>query len=143
MKKSKYILTVILPLLIIVVTSSFITKKNQTYSATDILKNANFNAANSTVTVHSINIDDKDIFVEIKLPEETQQQLIEAFKNAKFGNVTTTWLDYDYRINITLNTGHAMFLDSQNKSLTVISTKETYTISNDSDFFTILKKATE
>lgn len=134
MKKSKYILTVILPLLIIVVTSSFITKKNQTYSATDILKNANFNAANSTVTVHSINIDDKDIFVEIKLPEETQQQLIEAFKNAKFGNVTTTWLDYDYRINITLNTGHAMFLDSQNKSLTVISTKETYTISNDSDF---------
>lgn len=35
------------------------------------------------------------------------------------------------------------YSDSHNKSLTVISTKEDYTISNDSNFFTILKKTTQ
>ena len=142
-KNKKFILTVILPLLIIVVASFFIAIKSRTYSATDVLTNANFNAANPTVTVHRVNIGYKDIFTDIKLPKETQKELIESFKNAKFEKASVSLLDYDYRINFTLNTGYAIFLDSHNKSLTVISTKEDYRISNDSNFFTILKKTTQ
>ena len=96
-----------------------------TYSATDVLENANFNAANPSVSIHSIDYDKEGLFTEIKIPEVTQQELIKAFKNAKFKKITdSTSLDFDYRITIILNTGYAMFLDSNKISLYTIDAKE-------------------
>jgi len=135
---------IILPLLIIVIASAFfIAMKNQNYHATDVLENADFKAKNPSVTIHSINTDKEDIYKKIEIPEKTQRELITAFQNAKFKKTTINAINYDYRITIALNTGYSMYLDSDEKSLTIISTNKDYTIVNDSDFFSILEKATK
>lgn len=87
---------------------------NTKLSATDLLENANFDAESQTVNVHKINVDNSpDIFEEIMIPEETQQELIRTFENVQFESVGDRGrLDFNYRINMTLNTGYVMFLDS-------------------------------
>ncbi|MGE7921151.1 hypothetical protein ACQKM9_19750 [Viridibacillus sp. NPDC093762] len=133
---------IIVALLLIMV--GIIIFANRTYSASDVLGDyADLNAENPFVSIESIDLETEDIFSSIEIPEETQQELIEAFKNAKFKRVTDGSSDYDYRINITLNTGYAMYAVSDKKSLSIIDTHEYYTIENDSDFFKILKNATE
>ncbi|QFG01226.1 hypothetical protein PB01_16770 [Psychrobacillus glaciei] len=121
---------------------------NRNYSASDVLGDyADLNAKNPFVSMKSIDIETGDIFTTIEIPEETQQELIDAFKNAKFKRVTDISSDYDYRINITFNTGYAMYVDSDKKLLCIIDThgdkNEYYTIENDSDFFKILKNSTK
>ena len=140
---------IILPLLIIIIAVVFfIAMKDHNDSATDILENADFNAENPTVTIFSIDMDKKEIFTEIEIPEKTQQELTKAFQKAKFKKTTINSSNYDYRITITLNAGYSMYLDSDKKSLTIIrtnqdSTNKNYAIVNDSDFFSILEKATK
>ncbi|MEK4427175.1 hypothetical protein [Solibacillus sp. FSL K6-1523] len=117
---------------------------NNKLSATDVLENANFDAENRTVTIHTINTDKEDIFTEFKISEEAQREVLKAFENAKFEKITSlNPVDYDYRITISLNRGYPMYLDSTKKSLTLIDTKENYTIINETDLFDILKKATK
>ncbi|WP_374966199.1 hypothetical protein [Lysinibacillus sp. RS5] len=139
---------IILPLLIIIIAVVFfIAMKDHNDSATDVLENADFNAENPTVTIFSVNTEKKDIFTEIEIPEKTQQELIKAFQNAKFKKTTINTTNYDYRITITLNAGYSMYLDSDKKILSIISTDgsadKKYAIVNDSDFFSILEKATK
>jgi len=135
---------IILPLLIIIIAVVFfIAMKDHNDSATDILENADFNAENPTVTIFSIDMDKKEIFTEIEIPEKTQQELTKAFQKAKFKKTTINSSNYDYRITITLNAGYSMYLDSDKKSLTIINTNQNYAIVNDSDFFSILEKATK
>ncbi|MGA3600846.1 hypothetical protein [Lysinibacillus agricola] len=121
--------------------------KDHNDSATDVLENVDFNAENPTVTIFSIDMDKKEIFTEIEIPEKTQQELIKAFQKAKFKKTTINSSNYDYRITITLNAGYSMYLDSDKKILSIISTDgsadKKYTIVNDSDFFSILEKATK
>jgi len=134
---------IILSLLIIVVAIGFlIAKKDQSYSATDVLENADFNVENPTITIHTVDTDKEDIYTQIEIPEETQKQLIQAFQNAKFDKTTINPIDYDYRITISLKTGYTMYLVSDKKSLNLISNHENYAIVNDNDFFSILEKAT-
>ncbi|QDQ02421.1 hypothetical protein FOH38_19175 [Lysinibacillus fusiformis] len=142
MHKRKAFVTISIVIVIVAGICLFLLDK-RTYSATDVLENADFNAENPTVTIHSINTDKEDIYTKIEIPEETQHELIKAFKNAKFEKTTVSLIDYNYRINIALNTGYAMFLDSDEKLLTISNTKENYAIANDSDFFSILEKATK
>jgi len=135
---------IILPLLIIMIAVSFsIAKKDQSYTATDILENADFNVENPTITIHSVDTDKNDIYTQIEIPEETQKKLIQAFQNAKFDKTTINPIDYDYRITISLNTDYTMYLVLDKKSLTVTSTHVNYAIVNNSDFFSILEKATK
>lgn len=135
---------IILPLLIIVIAIGFlIAKKDQSYSATDVLENADFNVENPTITIHTVDTEKEDIYTQIEIPEETQKRLIQAFQKAKFDKTTLNPVDYDYRITISLNTGYTMYLVSDKKSLTVTITDENYAIFNDSDFFSILEKATK
>lgn len=135
---------IILSLLIIVVAIGFlIVKKDQSYSATDVLENADFNVENPTITIHTVDTDKEDIYTQIEIPEETQKKLIQAFQNAKFDKTTINPVDYDYRITISLNTGYTMYLVSDKKSLNLISNHENYAIVNDNDFFSILEKTTK
>ncbi|GAA3347171.1 hypothetical protein [Lysinibacillus fusiformis] len=140
MKKIK----VILSLLIIVIAIGFlIAKKDGGYSATDVLENANFTVENPSITIHTVDTDKEDIYTRIKIPEETQKRLLQAFQNAKFDKATINPVDYDYRITISLNTGYTMYLVSEKRSLTVNRTEENYTMVNDNDFFSILEKVTK
>ncbi|KQL33679.1 hypothetical protein AN959_16265 [Psychrobacillus sp. FJAT-21963] len=135
---------VIIVLLLIMVGFFIFANANRTYSASDILGDyADLNSENPFVDIESIDHETENIFTSIEIPEETQQELIEAFKNAKFKKASDVSSDYDYRINITLNTGYAMFVDSDKKSLIILDTYENYTMENDSDFFQILKNATK
>lgn len=153
MKKSKIIKIVIVSLLVIVSAGvgAVFAMKDQTYSATDILKtdtsSPDFNAENQSVTVTRLNLDaEVDDILDIEIPEEIQQELIKAFKNAKFEEKTIDPSEYDYRIRITLNRGYPMYLISDKKSLTLVNpdgTFEHYEIVNESDFFSILEKATK
>ncbi|MEK4521361.1 hypothetical protein NSQ95_12720 [Psychrobacillus sp. FSL W7-1457] len=113
---------------------------NQEYSATDILENANFNLDNQFLNVHSIDVERENIFEEVEIPLERQHDLIKIFKNAKFIPAEST-ADHDYRINITLNTGYAMFLDSKRSSLYVISSEKNYEMKGGEEFFAILNNA--
>lgn len=118
---------------------------NTKLSATDLLENANFDAESQTVNVHKINVDNSpDIFEEIMIPEETQQELIRTFENAQFESVGDRGrMDFNYRINMVLNTGYVMFLDSTTKSIRVVDNNQTYVTVIDNDFFDILENATK
>ncbi len=116
------------------------------YYATDVLENANFNAKNQFVNIESIILRPEIKFTSLKIPEETQQELIQAFKNAKFKKVehlSSIRYRYNYRVNITLNTGYVMFMDSNTKFLQLDDTGVVYIIEDDDNrFFDILEKAT-
>lgn len=120
---------------------------NRTYSASDVLGDyADLNAENPSVSIDSIDTETGEIFTSIEIPEETQQKLIGAFKNATFKKVRVSLGDYDYRINITFNTGYPMYVASDEKLLTIIKHDgqlEYYTLLNASEFFSILEKATK
>lgn len=118
---------------------------NTKLSVTDLLENANFDAESQTVNVHKINVDNSpDIFEEIMIPEETQQELIRTFENAQFESVGDRGrMDFNYRINMVLNTGYVMFLDSTTKSIRVVDNNQTYVTVIDNDFFDILENATK
>ncbi|MFE6169324.1 hypothetical protein ACFVP8_15855 [Viridibacillus arvi] len=74
---------IIVALLLIMV--GIIIFANRTYSASDVLGDyADLNAENPFVSIESIDLETEDIFSSIEIPEKTQQELIEAFKNAKF-----------------------------------------------------------
>ncbi|MER2172066.1 hypothetical protein SAMN04487786_0647 [Paenisporosarcina quisquiliarum] len=142
--QNKKIGIVIVALLLVMVWVIVFAIVNRTYSASDVLgDHADLNTENPLVDIESINRGTEDIFTSIEIPKETQQEFIEAFKNAKFKRVTDGSMDTDYRVNITLNTGYAMWVDSDKKLLKLIDTYEYYTIENDSDFFEILENATE
>lgn len=87
-----------------------ITWKDQSYSAIDLLENANFHVENSTVTLHRIDTDTEDIFSEMKISKETQQELIQSFQQATFKKTAIKTNDYDYRMTISLNTSYPMFI---------------------------------
>ena len=77
----------ILPLLLaIILGGMFVTWKNQSYSATDILENANFDVENPTISLHRIDTDKEDLFSEIKISKETQKELLKSFQHVKFKN---------------------------------------------------------
>ncbi|QSB09769.1 hypothetical protein JTI58_22795 [Lysinibacillus fusiformis] len=140
MKKFK----VILPLLLaIILGGMFVTWKNQSYSATDILENANFDVENPTVTLHRIDTDTEDIFSEMKISKETQRELIQSFQQATFKKTAIKTIDYDYRMTISLNTSYPMFIDSKNKILVLLNTNESFELIKDHAFFSLLEKATE
>lgn len=135
---------IIVVLLLVMVWVIVFTNANRTYSASDVLGDyADLNAEKPFVDIESWDLETEDIFTPIKISEETQQELIKSFKNAKFKRVTDVSMDTDYRVNITLNTGYAMWVDSDKKLLKLIDAYEYYTIENDSDFFGILKNITE
>lgn len=144
-RKSQKIGIVIVVFLLVMVGITFFI--NRTYSASDVLGDyADLNVENPSVSIHSIDVETKGIFTPIEIPEETQQELIGVFKNAKFKKVKVVSGDYDYHINITLNTGFPMFVASDEKLLNIIRPDgqfEYYVILNDSDFFSILEKATK
>ena len=110
-----------------------ITWKDQSYSAIDLLENANFHVENSTVTLHRIDTDTEDIFSEMKISKETQQELIQSFQQATFKNSHKT-SDYDYRMTISLNTSYPMFIDSKNKILVLLNTNESFELIKDHAF---------
>lgn len=116
---------------------------NRTYSASDVLGGADLNAENPYVEIYSYDLETEGIFTSLEIPEETQQELIKAFKNAKFKIVKDGSTDYDYVINITLNTRYTLFAVSDKKLLRSNFTNEYYTIENESDFFKILKNFTK
>ncbi|MCK1999717.1 hypothetical protein MPH47_21245 [Psychrobacillus psychrodurans] len=135
---------IIVVLLLVMVLVIVFTNANRTYSASDVLGDyADLNAEKPFVDIESWDLETEDIITPIKIPEETQQELIKSFKNAKFKRVTDVSMDTDYRVNITLNTGYAMWVDSDKKLLKLIDAYEYYTIENDSDFFETLKNTTE
>jgi len=140
MKKGRIIL--IICLLLVVLTFGILVFNNKK-TATDVLENANFNEENPSVSIESIDADTKDIFTLLEIPEEKQKELIEAFKNAKFKEVKVGSSDYDYRIQITLNTGYGLYVISDKKLLKIIDTNEYYTIENDNNFFSILNEVTK
>jgi len=135
---------VIVALFLIMVGVIIFNNDNRTYSASDVLGDyADLNAENPFVDIESIDVEKDEKFTSVEISEDTQQELIEAFKNAKFIRVTDGSIDYDYRVNITLNTGYAMWIDSNKKLLKLIDTQESYSTDNDSNFFEILENATE
>ena len=91
----------------------------------------------------------EELATKVELSKESQQEIVKAFKNTKFKKAISPDNDYDYTMNITVNSGHLMFLDSTNKTVTVMDRTGTdnisdyYTIVNGSHFFNILEKATK
>ncbi|WP_394192043.1 hypothetical protein [Paenisporosarcina quisquiliarum] len=140
----KKIGTVFVAIFIIMVGVIIFANANRTYSASEVLGNyADLNAENPFVDIESIDVENEKKFTSIEISEDMEQELIEAFKNTKFIRVKDGSMDYDYRVNITLNTGYAMWIDSNKKLLKVIDTQESYSTENDSDFFEILENITE
>ncbi|WP_339261798.1 hypothetical protein [Lysinibacillus sp. FSL K6-3209] len=150
MRKRQVFFTISIMIIIIAGISLWINERRTAvpavYYATDVLENANFNAKNQFVSIESIILRPEIKFTSLKIPEETQQELIQAFKNAKFKKVehlSSIRYRYNYRVNITLNTGYVMFMDSNTKFVQLDDTGVAYIIEDDDNrFFDILEKAT-
>lgn len=150
MRKRQVFFTISIMIIIIAGISLWINERRTAvpavYYATDVLENANFNAKNQFVNIESIILRPEIKFTSLKIPEETQQELIQAFKNAKFKKVehlSSIRYRYNYRVNITLNTGYVMFMDSNTKFVQLDDTGVAYIIEDDDNrFFDILEKAT-
>lgn len=116
---------------------SILISNNIYLSATEVLKNVDFNKKNS-VEVEFIDREYDGFFKKIDVSEETQQQLIEAFKNAEFKKTDETYR-YDYFVKMTLNTGYPMYISSDEKAILLDHTNEVYEMTDESNFFSILK----
>lgn len=130
-------------LLVVIVSGMLIIWKEQSYSATDLLENANFQVENATITLHRIDTDKEDIFSEMKISKETQQELIQSFQHATFKKTAIKTIDYDYRMTISLNTSYPMFIDSKNKILVLLNKNKSFELIKDNAFFSLLEKARE
>lgn len=120
------------------------TVEQTTYSATDVLKNANFEVENPFIEVRTIQEGTEEItFTPIELSEEAQQELINIFENAQFEKDPLTVIDYDYWIKITLNTGYTMFVDSDKNFFHFDKEGAYYTMPNGEEFFNVIEKNRE
>ncbi|MGE7024543.1 hypothetical protein [Solibacillus cecembensis] len=119
-----------------------------TYSATDVLKRADFSVEEQSVELLKFDYgkEAEELLVPIELTGKTQKELIKAFEKSKFkkfkrgGSVN---LDNEYWMKITLNTGFRMFMDVTNKGIAVEDNRGSYEkyLFEDDEFFSILEKA--
>lgn len=115
-----------------------------TYSATDVLKRADFNAEEQSVEVTKFDLEVDGGYIPIELTETTQKKLIKAFEKSKFKKDESLSFDNDYSMKITLNTGYFMFMDIAGKRIAVEDNRGSYDsyLFVDDKFFSILEKAT-
>lgn len=132
------VVVIIVVAILIIVGLLFFNKNNNNLSATEVLNNADFNEKNSIVEVEFIDREYDGYFKKLDVSEETQQQLIEAFKSAKFKKTDKSYR-YDYYVKMTLNTGYPMYISSDEKAIFLDHTEEVYEMTDESDFFSILK----
>ena len=75
-------------IIIICVAAVGLLAKSKVYSATDVFQNAHFETENRSVLITNFNIDRKDIYETIEIPEEKQKALIDCLKEAKFKEIS-------------------------------------------------------
>lgn len=114
--------------------------KQATYSATEVLENANFDAENPFIEVEAIHWRTEDTptrFIPIEISKETQMELLVVFENATFKKADSTRIDfkYNYWIKITLSRGYTMFVDSNKSFIHFDEEGETYIMENGEEFF--------
>ncbi|WP_342471538.1 hypothetical protein MHH70_11415 [Metasolibacillus sp. FSL H7-0170] len=138
MVKKRIVIIAFLALVIIIVGGNFMMKKT-IYSVTDILEGVDFDVEEQSLSVESIDIKTEDMFKVIEISEVQQKKLIDTFSKAKFQktNYSSEW---DYRINITLNKGYVLYLDSNKKIIVPENKRVAYVIKGDNDFFSVLNE---
>ncbi|ATP40361.1 hypothetical protein CSE16_10055 [Solibacillus sp. R5-41] len=114
-----------------------------TYSATDVLKRADFSVEEQTVEVTKFDLEVDGVLVPIELTDTTQKKMIKAFEKSKFKKDDSISFDNDYLMKITLNTGYFMFMDITGKRIAVEDNRGSYDryLFEDDKFFSILEKA--
>ncbi|MEK4424697.1 hypothetical protein [Solibacillus sp. FSL K6-1523] len=116
-----------------------------TYSATDVLKRADFSVEEQAMEFLKFNYDKEELLVPIELTGKTQKELIKAFEKSKFKKNKkggSVYLTYDYWMKITLNTGYVMYMDVINKGIAVGDNRGSYEeyLFKDDEFFSILEE---
>jgi len=146
MKNKQSILITIFSVVIVIILGIglYIYNSEPTYSATDILDaavlGADFSAEGQSVELKKIDTKAEEMFIPIKLTDETQQELIKAFEKSKFKKVDSG-ITKDYLMKITLNRGYVMYLDINKKGITVDDGySSNYLFKDDKGFFSILEK---
>ena len=114
------------------------------YSATNVLKRADFSVEEQSVELTKIvNEVDGGKLVPIELTDTTQKKLIKAFEKLKFKKDESLSSDNDYSMKITLNAGYFMFMDITGKSIAVRDNRgsyDNYLFEDDKGFFSILEE---
>ena len=113
------------------------------YSATDVLKRADFSVEEQSVEVTKFDLELDEILVPIELTDKTQKELIKAFEKSKFKKGDSINFTNEYWVRVTLNTGYGMFMDVTDKGIAVEDNRGSYEeyIFEDDEFFSILEKA--
>ena len=117
-----------------------------TYSATDVLKGADFNVEEQSVELKKINSDldakGEEQLISFELTDATQQELIKAFEKSKFKKGKTTKTSDEYWMIITLNTGYVTQIDMNNNEISIRDNRGSYEsyLFEDDKFISILEK---
>ncbi|MBD8036204.1 hypothetical protein H9635_05570 [Solibacillus sp. A46] len=139
--KRKHILIVIIVILVGVLGLKFMID-NKTYSANKILGNPDFSAVNREMEVIKIKHNPLEL-ITIEIPAEQQKLLIESFKNLSFKKNKDSQIEYHYRINFSLNSNFAFYIDVD-KGIIVLSDKnQKFGIINDVNFLENFKEIIE
>ena len=140
--KGKHILIVIIVILVGVFGLKFMID-NKTYSANEILENADFSAANREMEVIKINHNPLEL-ITIELPAEQQKLLIDSFKNLSFKKNKDSQIEYHYRINFSLNSNFGFYIDIDKGIIVNLSDKnQKYVIISDENFLENFKEIIE
>lgn len=140
MKKTRFLALTCLVVIIIIFVVFMM--KDTVYTVSEVFENADFNTENQSLSIESVNTKTEDIFTSIEIPEEKQKELINALENAEFKK-TDFSSEWDYLVNITLNTGYDFYVVFDKGIIVPIDKEEAYIITNDNDFFNILKEVTK
>ncbi|MGG0664278.1 hypothetical protein ABE042_09245 [Viridibacillus arvi] len=114
--------------------------KKTTLSVKDLFWRIDFNEKDSYITVKKV-----PSLATVEISKETQKELLKAFENAKFKEMTMEDPNIDlhssYLINISVSGYFGMFADSTNKIIYVYDNEQNYLVVDDNGFFDILENA--
>ena len=149
--KSKKTIAIIFVLLLIVLFVVFFVFKSDTLASDEVFNDVDFKSKNANVDGYKIDFEneEEDPLTELKLSDDEKAVILKAFEDAEFKILAdSTFADYDYRINITLNKRYELYLDATEKILIFVyeedndSNHKYYKFSNDRGLFKLLGATT-
>ncbi len=128
---------------------AFFAFKSDTLASDEVFNDVDFYSKNADIDGYKIENEKEEPLTKLKLSDVEKTAILKALENSKFEILSdSTFVDYNYRVNITLDKRYELYLDSTKKILIFVyeddndSNHRYYKFSNDSGLFKLLGEIT-